>query len=128
MSKNIISILIILSSIIVGCSAEKESIGFSDDLYIKVTDWNDENKVLIEITDSSFIKELVDSINSSDKKTTGNISVPEPDYLILFYKKEELIKKIGYYKTIQNIDVKGRYWNQKEDIFYSSNFKISHLE
>ncbi|MCZ0701679.1 hypothetical protein J2T56_000112 [Natronobacillus azotifigens] len=105
--KKITGLLILVVILLVACG--------SNDLFdnpvteIEVRSWEDRERIGV-IDDEEFIEGLVEELENANTATTANLDVISPDYHLVFFHNDEVIKELGYYEQEKNFGgVTGRY-------------------
>ncbi|WP_343751524.1 hypothetical protein, partial [Lentibacillus halophilus] len=77
------------------------------------------------IEDEEFIDKLVKELNKATTESTANMDFESPDYELVFKSaKDKKILNIGYFKKVMYLGVKGRYWNEDEDLMYQVDLEL----
>lgn len=70
-----------------------------------------DGQYITEITDQSFIDDLVKGLEHADTGTTANLSFLPPEYKLYFKAEDETVHEMGYFAEMADLNLEGRYWD-----------------
>ncbi|WP_217585991.1 hypothetical protein [Lentibacillus saliphilus] len=88
---------------------------FQDETITSITieKW-DSAEVIHTISDETFIDDLISQLETTDTASTADIDIPHPDYRLVFFDDDRVVKELGYYIEEKNYKgVTGRYIDMK---------------
>lgn len=112
-----ITFLCLLSFILIGC--QENNLKIKEDVTsVEVHACCKDKERLTEITDQSFINDLVTKLEHADTGTTAIPYFLPPEYKLYFKADDATVYQMGYFAEVGDLNLEGRYWDFNNDRMY----------